>query len=375
MLQVSCLKETLSEKLKFALQGITGRSIKPISDNVLIEGNGGLLSFATSDLEWVETRQTIAADVTDAGAVTVHARLLSEIVAALPNGEDVMLQGKENNGLRVSCVGIAYELPGMPVEDFLQMGEVAGQRFVIDKEELAKTLQRTSFAAVKSGSAVGNQILESVLFDFGESVLKVVATDSYRLAVQESALSVGGEGVKVLVPGRALGAIEKMLKSGAGDEVEIVVSDTQIEFGLGDSVIASRLTQGQYVKWEGLLEDEAQWTIMAGVGELESALKRNTVVSKNDDYRVRMMLEDGMLRLLSKEPGVGRVRESVAVEVLLQDEVAEMGFNARYLMEALRGIGEGSVEIQFRGPDASAVVEKVGDENYKYLLMPMTIFD
>jgi DNA polymerase-3 subunit beta len=368
MLKVSCPQHDLAEMVSIVARGVSGRSTQPIQSNVLLEAKDGALRLAASDLEYLNIEGVLPADVVEEGATTVPADKLVEIMARLSNS-DVRLTAKENHGLNITCGRAVFDLPGKPASDFSTLPPAAGAfSFEVPQSGLRKLLQRTVFATSRDES---RPILTGALFRISTGQVEVVATDTYRLALQTMEAPVEmPESRSVILSRQALAEVLKIV--GNSDEpITISLSDSQAEFSLPAVKLATRLIEGQFVNYGKVVPSGFQRRLVCDRQELAEALARSVIIAKDDNNRVVLRTDDGSLRITAEAPDRGEVEEIVSTK--LEGEDIEIAFNARYMLDMLEIVDTAEVAMELSGQLNSGALKPVGDDSYLYVLMPMQI--
>jgi DNA polymerase-3 subunit beta len=368
MLKVSCPQQALLESVGIVSRGVSGRSTQPVQNNIYLEGRDKQLRLVATDLEYLSLEAVIEADVVEEGATTVPARTLADIVTAL-SAEDVRLTADENSGVNIACGRSKYDIRGLPATDFTMLPALSDAiRFDLPQKLMQRTLQRTVFATSRDET---RPILTGSLFRISSGQLEVVATDTYRLALQTAPLDLElADARSAIVSRRALGELMRII-SATDEPVGVGISDNQVEFKVGNVTLCSRLIEGQFVNYGKVIPSSHQRTVACDVKELGAALHRALIVAREDANRVVLKTEDGSLKITASSQEVGAVEE--ALPMRLEGEDAEIAFNARYMLDMLDAVDASEIAMELSGPLNSGALKPVGDDSYLYVLMPMQI--
>lgn len=369
MLKVACPQHALLEGVQVVSRGVSGRSTQPVQNNVYLEARNGQLRLVATDLEYLSLEAVVDAEVPEEGATTVPARLLAEVASALPN-ELVSLEADETHGVKIRCGRSRYEIRGLSAADFAMLPSLdEAVRFEIPQSTLQNILGRTVFATSRDET---RPILTGGLFKITEGKLEVVATDTYRLALQSVMLDgVGDVSRSAIVSRRALTELVRILDGGSDEPVQVAIGDSQIEFKVGRITLGSRLIEGQFVNYPKVIPASFERRVIANQKELHSALQRALIVAREDANRVVLKTEGGSLKITAASQDVGQAEESIPVTV--EGDEAEIAFNARYMLDMLDAVGGGEIVMELSGPLNSGALKPQGDDNYLYVLMPMQI--
>lgn len=369
MLNVQCTRNELHEAVQTVSRGVTGRSTQPVQNNVLLEASGGVLRLVATDLEYLSIESELPVRVLEEGAVTAPARVLAELTGSLPES-DVSLVADEHQALSISCGGSHEVIRGLSAVDFQRFPPISDAlRVELPQGLLHTVVRQTVFATSRDET---RPILTGALVEISPEGLKVVATDTYRLAVRTAAVETGATSTRsAIVSGRTLGELVRILSPDSEEPAQIAISDNQIEFRVGTTVLAARLIEGQFPNYQKVIPDSYQRRITVGVSDLEPALRRALIVAREDANRTVFAPGPEFLQIRAESPDVGRVEEQVPAT--LEGDSIEIAFNARYILDILEATPTERVTIDLSGPLNPGMIRPEGDDTYLCVLMPMQI--
>jgi len=366
-MRIRCTQQDLKRAMGTVIRATLARTSMPILGNVLLETTEQGLRVAATDLE-LGVRTEIPAQVERGGLVTLPARLLSEIVAALPPAA-VELRVKEGTAAaEITCERSSFEILGLPGSDFPRMpdGDVSWV-CELPASVLRTLIRSTLFAA---GTDAARPFLTGVYVTAEEGAVRFVATDGGRLAVRRAPATVQG-GLSVIVPSRAMQELGR-LSAGAEGTVRIGLVDNQAVFSLGGVRVTSRLVEGQFPNYQHVIPQEFKQRIRVGTELLRAALRRVSITARDSNTVVQMSAQAGVLRLQSNTPEVGRAQEEVEVET--SGEPVEVVFNARHLLDALSVWESAEVWLELTGPLSPGVLRPADDPDYLYVVAPVRVY-
>ncbi|MFQ6132159.1 MAG: DNA polymerase III subunit beta [Armatimonadota bacterium] len=368
MLKAVVERGTLYEAAQVVARAVSGRSTLPVLNNLFVEGSDGQLRLVATDLE-LGIEATVEARVEEEGALTVPARIVTEVIANLPEA-DVELEVDESNTVSVKCARSNYSIRGLPSEEFSTLPELVDPiTFELPQSLLRRVIQETSFASSPDET---RPILTGALFTLGPEEMRVVATDTHRLALRQlPGLADIKESRSVIVPARVLNEVSRILQEGSEDPVEVRVTDTQIQFLADTTSLQSRLIEGQFPNYEKVVPESAERTIRVEVAAFQDALRRALIVAREDANRVVLAASEGLLTITADSQDVGRGQEEVEID--LEGEALEIAFNGRYLLDVLAVMEAENAEIELTGALNPGTIRPQDDANYTYVLMPMQI--
>jgi DNA polymerase III subunit beta len=341
------------------------RQTLPILANVLLEAEGETIRVTATDLE-VGARVSIPAKVAKPGTITVSARKLSEIVRELP-AAGLSLKVGDNAAVNIRCGGASYRMVGLGSEDFPAVVPAAPSAWLtVEAKMLRDMLSQTTFAISHDESRFA---LNGVLFVFQPKELRLVATDGHRLAVASRSVGEGLSGATGIVPRKAVVEIARVL--GSSEDVQIAITENQFVLQMPNFVMTARLIEGQFPNYEAVLPKAHPGKLVIPRAALMSALRRVSVMAEERNKPVKLLLRPGALVLSAASHDLGEAEEALSVQYS-GDEVT-IGFNSRYVLEALAPIEKDEILFEFKDGLSPGVVKGVEEEGYSCVIMPMRI--
>src|SRR5713101_4459764 len=337
----------------------------PILANVLIETESEAVRVTATDLE-VGARVSIPAKVAKGGTITVSARKLSEIVRELPAAA-LSLKVGENSAVSLRCGGASYRMVGLGSEDFPAVVPAAPSAWLtVEAKMLRDMLAQTTFAISHDESRFA---LNGVLFSFQPKELRLVATDGHRLAVASRSVGEGLSGTTGIVPRKAVVEIARVL--GASEDVQIAITENQFVLQMPNFVMTARLIEGQFPNYEAVLPRAHPGKLLIPRSAFMAALRRVSVMAEERNKPVKLLLRPGALMLSAASHDLGEAEE--ALQVQYSGEEVTIGFNSRYVLEALAPIEKDEIVFEFKDGLSPGVVKGVEEEGYSCVIMPMRI--
>jgi len=388
-------KDVLVKALRDVTGAVATRVVQPILSNILIESvDSTTLKFQGTDLDLaIETR--VGSVVYTPGSITLPGKKLLEIVAKLPN-ELVSFQiNKETFETAVTCNRSKFNIAGLPSDDFPKLVDARSSDGVLmPADVLKKSILQTAFAAA---SYDASSILGGVYLVIENGAFECTATDGSRLAHRREQLNVSApaarrvegdkeaEGknsqtatldkplaLKAIIPARACTEVVKLLDSGkSGDarEVRLAVSGGQIVFETDTHYLSSRLISGEYPRYHELFPADYKYLCNFKREEINAAIDRVAVMSDERTHLIKLHFEGETLQISANTPDVGRAQEEVSMR--FEGQVLDVAVNVKYMQDVLQRLAAEEVQLEMTGPLKPLILKAVGDDNYKYLLMPV----
>ena len=341
------------------------RQTLPILANVLLEAEGESVRMTATDLE-VGARVSVPAKVGGKGAITVSARKLAEIVKELAAAA-VALKVTENVTVSLRCGGATYRLVGLAPDDFPPVVPASPQSWVtLEAKTLREMLTQTSFAVSHDETRYA---LNGVLFVFQGKDVRMVATDGHRLAFSTRSLGQAIPSATGIVPRKAVTEIMRVL--GAGEEVQIAITENQFVLQMPNFVMTARLIEGQFPNYDAVIPRTLPGRLAAPRSSLTAALRRVAVMAEERNKPVKLALSPGSLKVTASSQELGEAEEILEVEYAGEEMV--LGFNSRYLLEAMAALDKDQVMFEIKDAQSPGVIKSVEDEGYCCVIMPMRI--
>ena len=372
-MKVSVERSALLKAMSQAQSVVERRNTIPILANVLIEAEGSDISFRATDLD-IEVVDKVAGHVERAGATTVGAHTLHEIVRKLPDGSMVELSDDGTRGrLEIVAGRSNFSLATLPREDFPVMATSEYDcNFTAAATTLRRLFDKSKFAiSTEETRYYLNGVYMHAADAAGGKMLRCVATDGHRLAQIDAPLPTGAEALPgVIVPRKTVGELRKLLDD---DEMEIAVSvsETKIRFATPEITLTSKVIDGSFPDYTRVIPQGNTRRMEVDAAEFAKAVDRVSTVSSERSRAVKLTLEEDRLILSVNAPESGAAEEEVAVAYA--DERLEIGFNAKYLLEIAGQVDRENAVFMFNSSNDPTLMREGNDESAVYVVMPMRV--
>ena len=372
-MKVSIERSALLKAMSQAQSVVERRNTIPILANVLIEAEGGEISFRATDLD-IEVVYKVVGMVERAGATTVGAHTLHEIVRKLPDGAMVELTDDvTSNRLDVVAGRSSFSLATLPREDFpIMANSEYACNFSAKSEILRRLFDKSKFAiSTEETRYYLNGVYMHSSDGANGKVLRCVATDGHRLARIDTELPDGAETLPgVIVPRKTVGELRKLLDE---DEIKIAVSvsETKIRFATPEMILTSKVIDGSFPDYTRVIPQGNTRRLEVDAAEFAQAVDRVSTVSSERSRAVKLTLEDDRLILSVNAPDSGAAEEELVVAYA--DERLEIGFNAKYLLEIAGQVDRENAVFMFNSSGDPTLMREGNDESAVYVVMPMRV--
>src|SRR4051794_16578530 len=363
-LRLTCSRDELVQKLSVVARGVSTRSAVQILSGILLRAEATELQLAATDME-LSLRAAMPAEVQGEGAVVVPGRLLVDISRALPADDVRLTQDAEANRLRIECGNAQFELHTYAAEDFPRLPEVGdAQLHAVERDALLQTISRVGRAASRDES---RPVLTGILVRFEGEKLVMVATDSYRLSVKETALSERVPELEAIIPARALTELARVAAN--AERVELGMQENQVLFGADGVTLTTRRIDGQFPNYKQLIPEQFEHEVPLARDDVLDVVKRTGLMAQRNSP-LRLRFAEGELTVSAQTADVGESRERLPVPFV--GDPLEIGFNAEFLRDGLESVESDEVTLKLISPLRPAVLEG-GEGDFTYLIMPIRL--
>jgi DNA polymerase-3 subunit beta len=363
-LRITVPKDELVAALGVVSRAVSTRTSVQILSGILLEGQGGELRLAATDME-LSLRATLSAQIEGDGAIVLPGKTLVDIARLLPADEVAIEHKPAESVVHVTSGSASYTLNTYNPEDFPRLPEVdAVQTFSVDRESLLETIGRVARAASRDES---RPVLTGVLVSFTGGKLVMAATDSYRLAVKETELDGAVPELEAIVPSRSLTELARIAT--AGETVEVGVHENQVLFAVEGAWLTTRRIDGQFPNYRQLLPEQFEHELTMPRTEVLEVVRRASVMIQRATP-LQLRFADGELTVIARTHEVGESKESMPVG--FTGETLEIGFNADFLREGLESMDGDDVRFKLISPLRPAVLQGESDD-FTYLVMPIRL--
>jgi DNA polymerase-3 subunit beta len=362
-MKVKVSKEILLPAIQTVQNVVTSKTTLPILSNILMDAKKSTLRLNSTDLD-IGISCEIPVETIEEGAITIPAKRFSDIIKEMPSGE-ILIHAKKNNQIDIEGDVCRFKVIGLPYEEFPKFPEFKDKEVIRVEQNLLKNmLNLTSFAVSNEES---RYVLNGVLLEVSDGIMRIVATDGRRLAKIEKKI---GDPVKkdvaVIIPTKAIQEVGRNLKEEG--EVSIIVGVNQVLFDIDGTLIATRIIEGEFPNYNQVIPKPVKNRITMNTQELLSSIRRANLLSTPDFQAIKFEVFSDKMVVSKTTPDVGESREEISVKYEGPEMV--VGFNPHFLIDFLKNVNQEQIDMELLGSDKPAVM-RLGD--YLYLALPMRL--
>ena len=363
-MKIICSKSELLRGVNTVLKAVPAKTTMPILECILIDTTDGEIKLTANDMELgIETK--IKGDILDKGKIALDAKLFSEIVRKLPDSE-VSIQTDDAFRALIKCEKAKFNIAGKSGDDFSYLPEIEkNQMAVLSQFSLKEIIRQTIFSIADNEN---NRLMTGELFEINGNEMKVVSLDGHRISIRKIELKKEYNHIKVVVPGKTLNEVSKILSGGIDDDVCMFFTGRHIVFEFDDTIVVSRLIEGEYFRIEQMLSSDYETKISINKKELQSCIERASLLVKEGDKKPIIMniMEDAME--LKINSFIGSMNEDI--DIIKTGRDLMIGFNPKFILDALRVIDDENIDIYMINPKAPCFIRDE-EQKYIYLILPV----
>lgn len=373
-MKLICSKTDLLNGVQTVSKAVPNKTTMSILECILVDASRGEIKLTANDMELgIET--VIEGEILDKGIIALDAKIFSEIVRKLPDN-DITIETDDSYKTTITCEKAKFTIIGKSGEDFSYLPVIEKENsIVISQFSLKEVVRQTIFSISDNDN---NKLMTGELYEIKGDELKVVSLDGHRISIRKIALKDSYQPMKVVVPGKTLNEVSKIIPGGADEDVTISFSagsngdinaaPKHIVFEFGKTTVVSRLIEGEYFPIDQMLSSDYETKVKINKKELLSCIDRATLLVKEGDKKpIIINILDGSMELKINSI-LGSMNEDIDIEKQGKDLM--IGFNPKFLIDALRVIDDEEVDIYMVNPKAPCFIKNT-EESYIYMILPV----
>lgn len=357
-------KSELNKAVGIVMKAVPVRTTMNILECILIDATTNVIKFTGNDMELgIET--IVDGEILEKGKVAIEAKLFSEIVRKLPDSE-VTITTDSNYTSLITCENSKINIAGKSGDDFSYLPIIDKDKMItISQFKLKEIINQTIFSTAPNDN---NKMMTGELFEVNEGTLKVVGLDGHRIAIRNIKLEGRSDDVRVVIPGKTLQEISKILNADAESFVNIYFTNNHVLFEFDQTHVVSRLIEGDYFKISQMLSNDYETKVSINKKEfLDSIDRANLLIREGDKKPIIINILNGLLQV-NVNSAIGALNEDIDIDKEGKDIM--IGFNPKFLMDALRVIDDENVTMYLVNHKSPCFIRDK-EENYIYLILPV----
>ena len=363
-MKLICSKSNLLHGVNIVSKAVPTRTTMAILECILIDASANEIKLTANDMELgIETK--IEGEIAERGVIALDAKIFSEIVRKLPDS-DVVIETDASFKTTITCEKAKFNIVGKSGDDISYIPYIErNEAITLSQFTLKEVIRQTIFSIADNDN---NKLMTGELFEIEENHLKVVSLDGHRISIRNIELKNNYEHKKVVVPGKTLQEVSKILPGSAEEDVNMFLTDNHIVFEFDDTTVVSRLIEGEYFKIEQMLSSDYETKVKINKRELLDCIDRATLLVKEGDKKpIIMNVTDGNMELKINS-FIGSMNEDI--DIVKEGKDILIGFNPKFFIDALRVIDEEEVSLYMVNPKAPCFI-KDDEGKFIYLILPV----
>lgn len=363
-MRIICSKQNLLNGVQIVSKAVPSKTTMPILECILIDASKGVISLTANDMELgIET--IVDGDIVEPGVIAIDAKFLLEVVRKLPDNF-IVIASDSSYKTTITCEKAKFDITAKPGDDFPKLPKFFKDDFIVLRQFTLKDVVRQTIFSIADND--NNKMMTGELFQIEGNKLKVVSLDGHRISIRRVDLREEYKNRKVVVPGKTLNEVSKILTGDAESEVTIFFTDKHIIFEFGTTTVVSRLIEGEYFRIDQMLNADYETKIHINKKELLSCIDRATLLVKEGDKKPIIMNITDTDMELTINSSVGSMHENIDIQKSGRDLM--IGFNPKFLIDALRVVDLEEVDMFMLNPKSPCIIRDEED-SFIYLILPV----
>lgn len=366
-MKITCSKQNLIQGISTVSRAVSTHSTLNIVECILIEVSPDEIKLTANDMELgIET--TIVGDIEENGRIALNAKLFSEMIRKMPNN-NVTIETDEYNQAFITCEKTKLKIAGKSGEDFPELPEVAkDSSFTLSQFALRNMISQTIFSISDNDN---NKMMTGESFIVNNSKVRIASLDGHRISIRYESLKEAFDGEKkIVIPGKTLSDVSKIVSGDVYDDVNIYITNNHILFEFDRTRVVSRLIEGDYFNIDQMLTDDYSTKIDINKAELLNCIDRANLFVRDSDSKPIILTIEGSNLELSIDSEIGSMREDI--EIKKEGNDIRIGFNPKFIMDVLKAIDDEEVSLYFVNAKAPCFI-KNENKDYIYIVLPVNI--
>jgi len=365
-MKIQCQKADLLNSVNIVLKAVPVKSTMPILECLIIEVTDQGIKLIANDMELgIET--IVKGKIVEKGTVALNAKIFSEIIRRLPENE-VSITTDDNFMTVIICEKAKFSISGRSGEEFPNLPQIEKENAVVLSQFTLKEIIRQTVFSISDNES--NKIMTGELFEIKKDELRVISLDGHRISIRKIVMKDTYEDRKVIVPGKTLNEISKILSGEVSSKVNIFFTDKHALFEFDDTIVLTRLIEGEYYRIDQMLSSDYETKVTINKKEIQNCIERASLLIRETDKKPIIIDIKNNNFELRINTAIGSMNEEI--DITTEGKSIVIGFNPKFLLDALRVIEDETVDIYFINAKAPCFIRDK-EQSYIYLILPVNI--
>lgn len=363
-MKIKISQRDLAKHINIAQKGISSRTTLQILDGILLETYKDKLKLTGTDLE-ISIETYVNCEIEKEGSIVVNSKIFGDIIRKLPDAPIYI--DVDNNNINIKCQNSEFNILGNSAKEYPDLPIILEHTtFKMPNDLFKSAVKQTVFATTQDETRPS---LTGVLIEIVDESISFVALDGYRLALRKLPIK-SDVPVKIIIPGRALNELNKIIEDNESN-MEIAAAPGHVVFNVGDTIVYSRLLEGQFFNYKEIIRKEHKTSVIVNKRGFQDSLERASLLAKEEKANlVKLSIIDNQV-LIKSNSEIGNVNETILGET--NGENVNIAFNSRYILEGIKVIDAEDIQLNFMGSLNPCIIKPLQDENYTYLVLPVRL--
>ncbi len=365
-MKIICAKDQLHYAVQVVQKAVATKAPSPILTGIYLSANNGKIELQATDYE-IGIKCVINAEIIEPGSIVLSGRYLQDIVRRLP-GEQVQIEtNQEDHTIKIKSNQAQFNLLSLPAEEFPVLKILSPDNKITIKDNILRELiKKTTFACATDEA---RPIFTGALLEANENSLRMVATNTHRLALKKENLDFD-KTVRMIIPAKILNELARQLTSEIPIDVNIYFHRNQVAFEFEEVYIISRIIEGQFPDYNKVIPANFATSITVNTLEFLDAVNLVSLLARDAEYNViKFSFREDSITITSNNPDVGKATETIPSHT--EGNGLEIAFNAKYIHDIVKNIDSKEMMIYLNTPLSPVCIKQVDDNNYTYIVTPV----
>ncbi len=365
-MKIICEQHKLINSINIVIKAVPAKTTLDILENLIIQAESDTIKLIANDLE-IGIETILQGEIIETGRIALDAKVFSDIIRKLPNS-DVSIETDENYKTTIISEKSKFTIFGRSGDDFPYLPSIEKRNPVILSQfSLKEVIRQTVFSISDTDSS---KIMSGELFEINENNLRVISLDGHRISVRNIELKDNYDKTKVIVPGKTLNEVSKILSGEVDDKVHMYFTDKHILFEFDQTIVLSRLIEGEYFNISQMFSGDYETKVSINKSDMLNCIDRSTLLVKESDKKpIVMKITDDKIEFIM-DTTIGSMTDEININKSGKDML--IGFNPKFLLDALKVIDDETIDIYLINPKSPCFI-KDEDETFMYLILPVNI--
>ena len=365
-----CNQNILTKALNTVSKAVTVRTTIPLLKGILIKAYNNQVTFTASDME-ISIEKSIDAVVEEEGTLVISAKLFSDVIRKLPN-ETIHIETINENQLTVKTTSSEFNLNYQDADEYPKTSLVEEPEHVLSfNKEIFKNMIRNTYFSASSDESKG--VIVGVLLEMNENNFNMVALDGFRMAISREKMINENSG-NLIISGKTMGELLKIFSESEEEEdIKLIIGKQKAQLDFDTTKVTVRLIDGEFIRYRDILPKECSTKMIVNRTGLLTAIERASLLAKDGKNNlIKCIIKENLITITSRSEE-GNVKEELIVEKSGED--LEIGFNSKYIIEALKAIDDEEVVMELKTPVTPCLIKPLDGDHFEYLILPVRILN